>query len=85
MYKLFEIRKIDDILDYVPEEKREWWMLKAEAKDKQELLDWHRKHKMSHYSYKIVGTKYKLKDNFFPRTEVRRRTETAKFLKQQGY
>lgn len=85
MYKLYEIRKVSDLLDFVPKEKREWWMLKAESKEKQELLDWHNKHKMDYYSYKIVSTKFSLKSSFYPHAEVNRRTDTAKFLKQQGY
>lgn len=40
---------------------------------------------MSHYTYKIVSTRFALKNSFFPRAEVVRRTDTARFLKQQGY
>lgn len=39
MYKLYEIRTISDVLDYVPAEKREWWMLKAESVDKEQLVE----------------------------------------------
>lgn len=85
MYQLYEVRTVSDQLDYVPYEKREWWMLKAKAADKAELVEWHKKHKMSHYTYKIVSTRFSLKDSFYPRSEVKRRTDTAKFLKQQGY
>lgn len=86
MYYLYSIHKMSDVWDEdeIPYVKREWWILARTNTDKQALLDWHAKYKRD-YAYKIVSSDRNLKDCFFPRAEVKTRTQTAQMLKALNY
>lgn len=84
MFYLYSVHKIADSWDEVPHEKREWWFLAKTASDKQRLLHWHAKYKRN-YPYKIVSSHRNLKDSFYPRAEIKRRTQTAQMLKAINY
>jgi hypothetical protein len=86
MYYLYSIHKISDVWDEdeIPYVKREWWILVRTNSDKQALLDWHARFKRD-YAYKIVSSERKLKRLFFPRAEVKTRTQTAQMLKALNY
>jgi hypothetical protein len=84
MYYLYSIHKMSDVWDEIPYEKREWWALAQVSDDKQKLLDWHSKFKRD-YAYKIVSSDRTLKDCFYPRAEIKTRTQTAQMLKALNY
>jgi hypothetical protein len=86
MFYLFAINTLSDVWDEVPYEKREWWLLIKANDNKQELLAWHNKNKSkSNYSYKIVTTSRSIKDCFYPRKEIKTRSQTAQMLKAINY
>jgi hypothetical protein len=84
MYYLYSIHKLSDVWDEIPIEKREWWILAHSNTSKQALLDWYNTFKRE-YPYKIVSSDRKLKDVFFPRAEIKTRTQTALMLKALNY
>jgi hypothetical protein len=84
VYYLYAINKMSDIWDEIPYEKREWWFLAYSNADKQAVLDWHSKFKRD-YSYKIICSPRSLKDCFYPRGEIKKRTQTAQMLKSLNY
>lgn len=84
MYYLYAVHKMSDVWDEIPYEKREWWTLAYTSNDKQTLLDWHSKHKLD-YKYKIISSERNLKDIFYPRAEIKTRTQTAQMLKALNY
>lgn len=84
MFYLYSVHKIPDSWSEIPYEKREWWFLAKTSSDKQALLNWHAKYKRN-YSYKIVSSHRNLKDSFYPRAEIKRRTQTSQMLKALNY
>ena len=84
MYYLYSIHKMSDVWDEIPYVKREWWILAHTSNDKQALLDWHAKYKRE-YPYKIVSSDRTLKDCFYPRAEIKTRTQRAQMLKALNY
>jgi hypothetical protein len=84
MYHLYAVHKMSDVWDEIPYEKREWWMLVYSDNDKQAVVDWHARYKRD-YLYKIVSSDRTLKDCFYPRAEIKTRTQTAQLLKAINY
>jgi len=85
MFYRYSIHKMSDIFDEIPYEKREWWVLASKHASKEEALEWHEAHKHEGYSYKLVSSNRTLKDCFYPRAEVKKRTQTAQLLKSLNY
>lgn len=85
MYYRYAVYKESDVCDEVPWEKREWWRLASTHTSKQEALEWHNEHKRHQYTYKLIYSDRTLSDSFFPRIEIKRRTETAKMLQNLKY
>jgi hypothetical protein len=75
---------MSDVWDEIPYEKREWWVLAYSNEDKQTVLDWHNKYKLD-YPYKLINTTRNLKDIFYPRAEIKTRTQTSQMLKALNY
>lgn len=85
MYHLYIVNSMDDIWDETPYERREWWNLEKSSADRQELVDLASRRKSPYSKHKLVFTEYNISDCFFPRAEIKRRTNTAKMLKAIGY
>ncbi len=85
MYHLYMVNSVSYVWDEIPYEKREWWHLEAKSVDKQYLVDIASKRKSPYWKHKLVYAEYTLSDCFFPRAEIKRRTNTAKMLKSVGY
>lgn len=84
MYHLYAVHKMSDVWDEIPYEKREWWTLVCSSSDKQTLIDWYARYKRD-YTYKIVTSDRTLKDCFYPRAEIKTRTQTSQMLKAINY
>jgi hypothetical protein len=84
LYHLYSIHKLSDVWDEIPAEKREWWILAYSSEHKQTVVDWHSRFKRD-YAYKIVSSDRNVKDIFYPRAEIKTRTQTAQMLKAIGY
>jgi len=86
MFYLYAIQKHSDHCEEIPYEQREWWYQLLSSEVKQELLDWYSKFKPNCYhSYKIVQVQGTLPDFFYPRREIKRRTNAAKLLKSMNW
>lgn len=85
MYHLYIVNSRDDTWDEIPYDKREWWFLEKSSADRQELVDLAAGRKSVYWKHKLVYAEYSLSDFFFPRAEIKRRTNTAKMLKSVGY
>jgi hypothetical protein len=85
MYHLYIVNSVSDVWDEIPYEKREWWTLEQKSADKQYLINLAAGRKSPYWKHKLVYAEYTLSDCFFPRVEIKRRTNTAKMLKSVGY
>jgi len=85
VYHLYIVNHRDDVWDEIPYEKREWWLLEKRSENRQELVDIAAKRKSPYWKHKLVFAEYTIGDCFFPRAEIKRRTNTAKMLKSVGY
>lgn len=85
MYHLFVVVTMDDVWDEIPYEKREWWFLEKRSADREELVALASRRKSVYTSHKLVRADYTVSDCFYPRAEIKRRTNTAKMLKAVGY
>jgi hypothetical protein len=68
-----------------PPDKQEWWWLVMQNRERAPIERWLAKNRYPGYSYKLVTNPRPLKDCFYVAMELRRRTETAQFLKKVGY
>jgi hypothetical protein len=84
VYHLYSVHKLSDDWDEIPAEKREWWILAHSDSCKEALIQWHSKYKRD-YAYKIISSDRSLKDIFYPRAEIKTRTQTAQMLKTLKY
>lgn len=85
MYHLYIVNSVSDVCDEIPHDKREWWFLEKSSTDRQELVDIAAKRKSPYWKHKLVFAEYTLSDFFYPRAEIKRRTNAAKMLKAVGY
>jgi hypothetical protein len=85
MYHLYIVNSMDDIWDEIPYEKLEWWHLEKSSLSRQELVELAAKRKSPYSKHKLVFAEYSLSDCFYPRLEIKKRTNTAKMLKSVGY
>jgi len=85
MFYRYLVHSIPDTWTEVPWEKREWWFLASKHGTKEHALSWHKQHKRSYYRYKLVTSDRNLKDSFYPREEIKKRTQTAQLLKSINY
>lgn len=85
MFYRYSIHKMSDVWDEIPYKKREWWVLESTHDNKNKAIEWHNACKCEGYTYKLVTSNKKLKDFFYPRAEIERRTQTAYFLKSINY
>jgi hypothetical protein len=81
MFYLYAVNRCSE----APADRREWWWLLMENRDRQPIEDWLRANRYPGYSYKLVTNPRPLKDCFYVAMELRSRSETARFLKQVGY
>jgi hypothetical protein len=85
MYYLYIVNSVSDVCDEVPYEKREWWLLEQKSADKQYLINIASERKSPYWRHKLVYAEYTLSDFFYPRAEIKRRTNASKMLKATGY
>jgi hypothetical protein len=85
MHYLYIVTTFSDVWDEIPHDKREWWLLEKRSADRQELVDLAAGRKSPYYKHKLVYAEYSLSDFFFPRAEIKRRTNASKMLKAVGY
>lgn len=84
-FHIFEVHNVDGFCDDIPREKCEWWNLRHSALTRESALEWLDRFRTQNTRYKLVTSALSLKDSFFPRAEIKRRTHTARFLKQINY
>ena len=84
-YHIFEIHNVDEFCDDIPREKCEWWEIRHSASSREEALAWVDRFRIKNTRYKLVSSALTLKQAFFPRAEIKRKTRTARFLKQINY
>lgn len=85
MYYLYIVNSLSDVWEEIPYEKRECWTLECKSENRQELVDIAAGRKSPYWKHKLISADYNLSDCFFPRAEIKRRTNTAKMLKAIGY
>jgi hypothetical protein len=81
VHYLYAVNRCDE----APPDKREWWWLLMENRDRTVIEQWLNAHRYAAYRYKLVTNPRPLKACFYVAMELRRQTETARFLKQVGY
>ena len=81
MHYLYAVNRCEEA---TPDHQEGWWLVMQNS-DRAVIERWLKDYRYTGYQYKLVTNPKPIKDCFYVAMELRRQTETSRFLKKVGY